>query len=87
MRRSTVKLNKPIHHGVTVLDRAKVPMYAWHYEYMLPKYGNRAEPDYTDTDSFIYEIKTKDVYEDIRDFPRCSTRLRTPKTILQGYRE
>ena len=67
MRRSTVKLNKPIHHGVTVLDRPKVPMYGWHYEYMLPKYGNRAEPGYIDTDSFIYEIKTKDVYEDIRN--------------------
>ena len=62
-----VKLNNPIHHGVTVLDRAKVPMYEWHYEYMLPKYGDKAEPDYTATDSFIYEIKTKDVYEDIRN--------------------
>lgn len=66
MRRSAVKLNKPIHHGVTVLDRAKLPMYAWHYDYMIPKYGNKAELGYTDTDSFIHEIKTEDVYEDIR---------------------
>ena len=35
---SSVYLNKPIQHGVTVLDRAKVPMYEWHYEYMIPKY-------------------------------------------------
>ena len=66
MRRSTVKLNKPIQHGVAVLDRAKLPMYAWHYEYMIPKYGEKAEVGYTDTDSFIYEIETEDVYEDIR---------------------
>lgn len=66
MRRSAVKLNKPIYHGVTVLDRAKLPMYAWHYDYVAPKYGNKAELGYTDTDWFIYEIKTEDIYEDIR---------------------
>ena len=66
MRQSTVLSNKPIHHGVSVLDRAKVPMYAWHYEYMVPKYGKKAEVGYTDTDSLVYEIETEDVYEDIR---------------------
>ena len=66
MRRSTVKLNKPIQHGVAVLDRAKIPMYSWHYKYMIPKYGEKAKLGYTDTDSFIYEIETEDVYEDIR---------------------
>ena len=67
MRQSTVNtLNKPIHHGVSVLDRAKLPMYGWHYEYMVPKYGRKAGPGYTDTNSLIYEIETEDVYEDIR---------------------
>ena len=66
MRKATVLLNKPIHHGVSVLDRAKLPMYGWHYEYMVPKYGKRAKSGYTDTDSLIYEIETEDVYEDIR---------------------
>ena len=66
MRPSSVRLNKPIQHGVTVLDRAKVPMYEWHYEYMIPKYGINVNANYTDTDSFIYEIKTEDFYEDIR---------------------
>ena len=41
MRASLVRLDKPIHHGVSVLDRAKVPMYSWHYEYMKPKYGDK----------------------------------------------
>ena len=66
MRQSTVLLNKPIQHGVSALDRAKVPMYDWHYEYMLPKYGNKAKLCYTDTDSLIYEIETEDYYDDIR---------------------
>ena len=66
MRQSTVLLNKPIQHRVSVLGRAKVPMYDWHYEYMLPKYGNKAKLCYTDTDSLIYEIETEDYYNDIR---------------------
>ena len=66
MRKSTVLLNKPIQHGVSVLSRAKVPMFEWHYEYMVPKYGNKAKLCYTDTDSLIYEIETEDYYDDIR---------------------
>ena len=67
MRPSSVRLDKPIQHGVSVLDRAKVPMYSWHYEYMKQKYGNNIRLLYTDTDSFIYEIRTEDFYEDIRE--------------------
>ena len=66
MRHSTVLLNKPILHGVPVLARAKAPMYKWHYEYMIPKYGDKAKLCYTDTDSLIYEIETEDYYDDIR---------------------
>ena len=66
MRQSTVLLNKPVQHGVSVLDRAKVPMYVWRYDYMLPKYGGKAKLCYTDTDSYIDEIETEDYYDDIR---------------------
>ena len=51
---------------MSVLSRAKVPMFEWHYEYMVPKYGNKAKLCYTDTDSLIYEIETEDYYDDIR---------------------
>ena len=67
MRLSSVRLDKPIQHGVSVLDRAKVPMYSWHYEYMKPKYEDNITLPYTDTDSFIYEIRTDNFYEDIRE--------------------
>ena len=59
MRPSTVLLDKPIQHGVSVLDRAKVPMYDWHYGYMKQKYGNNVELGYADTDSFIYDLIPK----------------------------
>ena len=85
MRPSMVCLNKPIQHGVSVLDRAKVPMYAWHYEYMKPKYGDQAQAGYTDTDSFIYEIRTKDLFEDIRkDVPTMFDMSAYPKNHPAG---
>ena len=67
MRPSTVRQDKPIQYGVSVLDRTKVPMYEWHYGYMKPKYGKNAKAGYTDTDSFIYEIHTEDFFEDMFD--------------------
>ena len=66
MGESTVTLDKPIFVGQCVLDNAKEDMFEWHYGYMKPKYG-RVSTCYTDTDSFIYEIKTKDFYDDIRE--------------------
>ena len=36
---------------------------------MRPKYGKNVQVVYTDTDSFILEMKTDDVYADIRNVP------------------
>ena len=40
-------------------------MYEFWYDYIKPKYQDRAKLCYMDTDSFIIYIKTKDFYEDI----------------------
>ena len=40
-------------------------MYKFSYDYIEPKYQDRAKLCYMDTDSFIIHIKTKDFYEDI----------------------
>ena len=40
-------------------------MYEFWYDYMKPKYSNNVKLCYTDTDSFIINIKTKDFYKDI----------------------
>ena len=39
-------------------------MYEFHYEYIRNKYGNNSRLLFTDTDSLMYEIKTKDTYKD-----------------------
>ena len=35
------------------------------YDYIKPKYGDRAKLCYTDTNSFVIHIKTEDFFEDI----------------------
>ncbi|PKC54371.1 hypothetical protein RhiirA1_477444 [Rhizophagus irregularis] len=40
-------------------------MYDFWYNHIKRKYGNRAKLCYTDTDSFIIEIETENVYDDM----------------------
>ena len=65
MKKTTIKLRKPIYLGMSILDLSKTLMYGFHYNYFKPKYGNSASLLFTDTDSLCYEIKTKDFYKDI----------------------
>ena len=53
-------MNKPLYLGIS-----KILMYEFWYNYIIPKYGDRAKLSYTDTDSFIIYIKTEDFFEDI----------------------
>ena len=66
MHRKSMKLNKPIYLGMSILDLSKVIMYNFHYNYIKKKkYGENAELLLTDTDSLMYLIKTQDFYKDI----------------------
>lgn len=66
LTRLKIKYDKPIYVGFTVLELSKELMYEFHYEKMFPLYGDRVELLYMDTDSFIYNIHTEDVYEDMK---------------------
>ena len=57
-------LGKLAYIALCVLDLSKVSMYELYYDYVKNKYGNNSILVFTGTDSLIYEIKTKDVYED-----------------------
>ena len=65
IKRTKVKMNKPIYLGLSILDISKILIYEFWYDYMKPKYGNYVKLCYMDTDSFIMNIKTEDFYKDI----------------------
>ena len=65
MKKIKVKMNKPIYLGLSILEISKILMYKFWYDYMKPKYSDNVKLCYTDTDSFIINIKTKDFYKDI----------------------
>ncbi len=67
MKKTVVKLDKPIYLGMSILDLSKTLMYRFHYEYVKPKWGDKVNLLFTDTDSLCYEIETDDVYEDIKN--------------------
>ncbi|XP_073230928.1 uncharacterized protein [Porites lutea] len=65
MKRTEVYFNKPVYVGQAILDLSKTLMFNFHYTYIKEKYGNNAELLFTDTDSLMFQIKTKDFYKDI----------------------
>ena len=65
MKKTKVKMNKPIYLGLSILEISKILMYEFWYDYMKPKYGNNVKLCYMDSDSFIMSIKTNDFYEDV----------------------
>ena len=60
-------MNKPVYLGISILDISKALMYKFCYDYIKPKYEDRAKLCYTDTDSFIIHIITEDFDRDIAD--------------------
>ena len=65
MKKTKVKMNKPIYLGLSILETSKILMYEFWYDYMKPKYHDNVKLCYMDTDSFIMNIKTNDFYKDI----------------------
>ena len=67
MKKVEVKMNKPIYLGQAILDISKTLIYEFWYDYIKPKYEEKARLCYMDTDSFVIHIKTEDFYKDIAD--------------------
>ena len=65
MKKKKVKMNKPIYLGMSILDISKALMYKFWYDYIKPKYKNKAKLSYMDIDSFAIHTETENFYEDI----------------------
>ena len=67
MKKTKVKMNKPIYLGFLILEISKTLIYEFWYDYVKPKYGDNVKMCYMDTDSFIMHIKIEDFYKDTAD--------------------
>ena len=61
------KFNKPIYLGSCILETSKLHMYKFWYNYLKVKYDDNVNLLYSDTDSFVLEVSTDDVYEDMKN--------------------
>ena len=62
MKKTKVKMNKPVYLGMSILDISKTLMYEFWFDYIKPKYKDKAKLCYTDTDSFVIHIFTENFY-------------------------
>ena len=65
MRNVEVKMNMPMYLGQAILDISKTLMYEFWYDYIRPKYKEKARRCCMDTNGFVMFIKTEDFYKDI----------------------
>ena len=65
MKKTSLTMNKPVYLGMCILELSKIIMFDFHYNYIKPKYADKAKLLFTDTDSLMYEIETEDFYKDI----------------------
>ena len=61
-----VELNRPLPIGYSILELSKLHMFKFHYEVVLPKFGDKIELCFTDTDSFLYHVETADLYKELK---------------------
>ncbi|KAJ8910264.1 hypothetical protein NQ315_005000 [Exocentrus adspersus] len=67
MNKLEILFIKPIYAGFCVLDISKTFLYEFHYDYIIPKFQDKAKLMYTDTDSLIYQLNGPDIYEHIKE--------------------
>ena len=67
MKATKVKMNKPVYLGTSILDISKTLMYEFWYDYIKPSYKDKAKICYMDTDSFVVNIFTEDIFENINN--------------------
>ena len=65
MKKTETLMNKPVCLWLSVLEVSEILMYQFWYDYVKPKYDEKAKMCYMDTDNFIVYIKTDDIYKDI----------------------
>ena len=82
MKKTKLYFNKPVYHGMSILEMSKFLIYDFHYHYIKTKYGDNTKLLFTNTDSLAHEIKRKDFYKDIYPTLRNGLTLVTIQLII-----
>ena len=56
-------MDKPVYLGFSMSEIIKIEMYKVQSDYVNPKHGGKAKIFCMDTDSFIFQVETEDVYK------------------------
>ena len=81
MKKTEILMNKPVYLGFSILQLSKILMYQFWYDYVKPKYGEKAKLCFMDTDSFTVYIKIDNIYKDIAKY--VETRFDTSSYELE----
>ncbi len=65
MPNKTVRLDKPIYLGFSILELSKLHMFQMHYDVIRKQFKDRARLLFTDTDSLCYQIQSGDINEEL----------------------
>ena len=65
MSKSQLLISKPVYLGLPMLELSKTVMYEYWYDYVKPKYREKANLCYMDTDKFIVNIKINYIAEHV----------------------
>ena len=57
MKKTQILLNKLAYLGLSISEISKIVMYEFRYDYVKPKYGEKAKLFCMNTDSFLVYIK------------------------------
>ena len=67
MRKTGILTNKPVYLGFSKLELSNILISEFWYDYVKPKYVEKAKLCYMDRSSFIVYIKTDDIFKDIAE--------------------
>ena len=77
-----ITINRPISIGVSILELSKMIMYSYYFDVLKKAFGSRIKLLYTDTDSFVLELKSDDL---LRDLNAIRHTLDTSNFIKSGH--
>ena len=67
MKKTQILMNKPAYLLLLILEISKILMYDFWYDYVKPKYGEKAKLYCKGIDICIVYLKTNDIYKDVAE--------------------